>query len=42
MPENEFSLPLNSLILISIVVKTTLEGQSLNQFFLLIFVLFSI
>lgn len=42
MPENYFSLPLNSLILISTIMKTKLEGWGLSQFFFLIFVLFSI
>lgn len=40
MPENEFSLPLNTLILTSVLIKTTLEGRGHCQFFLLMFVLF--
>lgn len=40
MPENGYSLPLNTLILISVLIKTTLEDRGLYQFFLLVFVLF--
>lgn len=33
MPENGYSLPLNTLILISVLIKTTLEDRGLYQFF---------